>query len=116
MPIDFDYTNIFGTYGDVYVAEYGSLGPLTLGQSAPYEGIGHKISKIDMSTGAVSTFAANKSGLPAYSTGEGGFGRPVDITFGPDGSMYILDIGLSNPNNLSEYLPNSGMIWRITRF
>ncbi|MDF2907309.1 MAG: repeat containing protein [Herbinix sp.] len=115
MGFDFDYTNSFGNFGDIYVAEYGSHGPLTLGPSAPYRGIGHKISRIDRSTGVVTTFIGNKSGLPSYLTGEGGFGRPVDVEFGPDGSMYLLDIGISDPNNLSQLIPYTGLIWRVSR-
>ena len=115
MGFDFDYTNYFGPYGDIYVAEYGSHGPLTLGPAAPYRGIGHKISKVDRNTGAVSTFVSNKSGLPTFITGAGGFGRPVDVRFGADRSMYILDIGVSDPNNLAQLIPYTGMIWRVTR-
>jgi glucose/arabinose dehydrogenase len=115
MGFDFDYTNVFGTFGDIYIAEYGSHGPLTLGPSVPYRGIGHKISKIDRSTGAVATFIYNKSGLPTFITGAGGFGRPVDVKFGPDGSMYILDMGISDPNNLAQLIPYTGMIWRVRR-
>lgn len=115
MGFDFDYTNTFGIFGDIYVAEYGSHGPLTLGPSVPYRGIGHKISKIERSTGEVTTFISNKSGLPTYITGEGGFGRPVDVKFGPDDSMYILDIGVSDPNDLAQLIPYTGLIWRVTR-
>ena len=115
MGFDFDYTNIFGTYGDIYISEYGSHGPLTLGPSVPYRGIGHKISKVEIATGAVSTFIKNRSGLPTYITGEGGFGRPVDVKFGPDGAMYILDMGISDSSNLAKLLPYTGLIWRVTR-
>jgi glucose/arabinose dehydrogenase len=115
MGFAFDYTNSFGNYGDIYVAEYGSHGPLTLGPAAPYDGIGHKISKVDQSTREVTTFISNKTGLPTVITGEGGFGRPVDVKFGPDDSMYILDIGISDPNNFSQLLPYTGIIWRVKR-
>ncbi|MDF2542476.1 MAG: repeat containing protein [Herbinix sp.] len=115
MGFDFDYTNYFGSYGDIYMSEYGSHGPLTLGRSTPYYGIGHKVSRINRGTGDISTFVGNKSGLPANITGEGGFGRPVDVKFGPDRSLYILDIGLSNPNNLAQLIPYTGLIWRISK-
>ncbi len=114
MGFDFDYTNRFGTYGDIYIAEYGSHGPLTMGPSMPHVGIGHKVSKIDKHTGTIITFIGNKSGLATFISGEGGFGRPVDVKFGPDGSMYILDIGVSDPNNLAQLLPYTGLIWRVS--
>jgi glucose/arabinose dehydrogenase len=115
MGFDFDYTNSFGAPGDIYISEYGSHGPLTLGPSVPYQGIGHKISRVGRSSRIVTTFISNRSGLPSYITGEGGFGRPVDVKFGPDGSMYILDMGISDPNNLANLIPYTGLIWRVSR-
>lgn len=112
---DFNYNENFGPYGDVYIAEFGSLGSLSMGQSAPYVGIGHQISKIDMNTGEISTFIMNKSGLPAYIDQSGGFGRLVDVTFGPDGAMYLLDMGISDRNIPYQYIPNTGVIWRVTK-
>jgi glucose/arabinose dehydrogenase len=63
----------------------------------------------------VATFIYNKSGLPTYLTDAGGFGRPVDVKFGPDGSLYILDMGISDPNNLAQLIPYTGLIWRVRR-
>lgn len=41
--------------------------------------------------------------------------RPIDIAFGPDGAMYVVDMGTSLPENPNIILPNTGVIWRITR-
>lgn len=112
---DFNYNANFGPVGDAYIAEFGSFGPITMGQSAPFSGISHRVSRIDMSTGSVHTFVINRSGIPSYFTGEGGFGRPVDVVFGQDGAMYILDYGVSDRRNLNQILPNTGVIWRVTR-
>lgn len=112
---DINYNNRFGPIGDVYIAEYGSLGPTTMGPTAPYAGIGHKISRVDMSMREVSTFASNKTGLPALTIRDTGFGRLADVTFGPDGAMYILDIGISDPYDINRYIPNTGVIWKVTR-
>ena len=68
-----------------------------------------------MSSGGVTTFAINKSGFPSSITGEGGFGRPCDVNFGPDGAMYILDMGINAPFEQDVYIPNSGLIWKVTR-
>jgi len=110
----FNYNKNFSPEGDAFIAEFGSFGSLTMGQSAPFGGIGHKISRVD-STGEVSTFIINKSGLPALITGEGGFGRPLDVAFGPDGAMYILDNGLSASNSLNQIIPNTGVVWRVVK-
>lgn len=115
MGFDFNYNNDFGRRGDVYIAEYGTHGPLTMGRSAPYDGIGFRVSRIEMPTGQVSTFASNKSGLPASFTGGEGFGRLVDVKFGPDGNLYILDCGINDRNNPESIVSNTGVIWKITR-
>jgi streptogramin lyase len=56
----------------------------------------HAVRKIDMKTKVISTIAGN--GKPGYS-GDGGpakdaqFKQPHSIQFGPDGSLYVCDIG-----------------------
>jgi glucose/arabinose dehydrogenase len=113
MGFDFNYNNDFGPYGDAYIAEYGISRYITDKNAISYAGIGHRISKIDMKTGEVSTFAINKSGLPASITQEGGFDRPSDVIFGPDGAMYILDSGTNTRSEPNNILPNTGVVWRI---
>ena len=76
---------------------------------------GHRVSKINPFNGSISTFAMSRSGFPTYLTGEGGFGRPVDVTFGPDGALYIVDMGISSRENPSIILPYTGVIWRVTK-
>jgi len=112
---DFNYNSNFGPYGDVYIAEFGSTLPRENSTTLPYIGSGHRISKINMNTGTVSTFAINKSGFPASMTLEGGFERPSDVVFGPDGAMYVLDLGLNVRNEPAVFLPNTGVIWRISK-
>lgn len=112
---EFNYNVGFGYYGDVFMAEFGSGGRIDSSDTAPYAGKGHRISIINMNNGVVTTFAINKSGFPSSITGEGGFGRPVLVKFGPDGAMYVLDIGINAPLNPGEYYPNTGVIWRISR-
>lgn len=115
VGFDFNYNRNFGVYGDAYITEYGMGGQKMNDGASPYTGTGHRVSRIDMSAGTVSTFAINKSGFPSFVTGGGGLSRPVDLTFGPDGAMYVLDAGINSPLNLSYYYPNTGVIWRISR-
>lgn len=105
----------FGTVGDAYITEFGTGGRIEDGAGTPYGGKGHRISKIDMNLGEVTTFAINKSGFSASLTGEGGLSRPVDIAFGEDGAMYVVDFGLNAVNDFSYYYPNTGVIWRIKK-
>lgn len=114
MGFDFNYNRDFGTYGDVYIAEFGSEAPETTG-GVPLPRVGHRISKIDMTTGTVSTFARNKTGVAASEGGGGGFERPIDVVFGPDEAMYVLDFTAAVPGEPDEYVPGTGVIWRILK-
>jgi glucose/arabinose dehydrogenase len=116
IGFDFNYNSAFGSRGDVYIAEFGFVRPSTIRDIVPsYTGIGHRISRIDMSTGGVTTFAINKSGFPSSITREGGFGRPADVVFGPDGAMYIVDMGTNAVDDPYIFIPRTGVIWRVTR-
>lgn len=111
---DFDYTHKFGTYGNAYIALSGSIYPVTTG-GYPLPGVGRRIIRINMDDGNVSTFAINRTGLGASFTGGGGFERPMDVVFGPDEAMYVLDYNLAVPMNPNLFVPNTGVIWRISR-
>ncbi|WP_242952359.1 hypothetical protein [Anaerocolumna xylanovorans] len=115
MGFDFNYNRTFGPYGDAYIAEFGGSGTRRVGYTTPNIGTGQRIARIDMLTGGVTTFAINKSGYPASLTSEGGFERPADVVFGPDGAMYVLDLGWSDPDSPGVFVPNTGVIWRISR-
>jgi glucose/arabinose dehydrogenase len=110
---DFNYNRNFGPYGDVYIAEYGSTVRTRLGEPISYAGAGHRISRIDMKSRTVSTFAINKSGFPASISKEGGFERPTYLVFGPDGNMYIVDSGINIINDPDSYEPGTGVIWKV---
>lgn len=113
MGFDFNYSN-FGPYGDAYIAEFGSEAPETTG-GKPLPNVGHRVSRINMQTGEVTNFAINKSGFAASYTGGGGFERPIDVVFGPDNAMYVLDFAVSPKDEPDEFYPNSGVIWRISK-
>ncbi|MHB8128254.1 MAG: PQQ-dependent sugar dehydrogenase [Mobilitalea sp.] len=115
MGFDFNYNTSFGPYGDVYIAEFGSRGNRRTTENIPYAGTGHRVSKIDINTRTVTTFAINKSGFPASTTQGGGFERPADVVFGPDGAMYVLDLGLNVRYNPNVFVANTGVIWKISR-
>ena len=114
MGFSFNTNPSFGTVGEAYIAEFGSIRYGTTGELIR-SGIGHRISRVNPLSGQVTTFAINKSGFPAISPLEGGLGRPTDVAFGPDGAMYITDFAATTLQNLGEYLPNTGVIWRISR-
>ena len=109
---DFNYNARFGPVGDVYIAEFGSYMTYPVG-GIPLRGVGHRISRIDMNTRQISTFAINVTGLAASSTGGGGLERPTDLIFGPDGAMYICDMAMTTQEGF--YMRDSGVIWKISR-
>ena len=51
-----------------------------------------------------------------------GMERPIDVKFGPDGAMYIVDYGIANINSARgaegqvpyEFPPETGAVWRVT--
>lgn len=115
IGFDFNENAAFSNIGDIFIAEFGSVQLGNIGGLAlQYPSTGYRISKIN-SNGTASTFALNKSGFPSYITNEGGFGRPSDISFGPDGALYILDTGTSTRQDPSNILPYTGVIWKVTR-
>ena len=61
------------------------------------------------------TFAINKSGYAASYTNSGGFERPIDIIFGPDNVMYIVDFGVFEEEGGKGNIPETGVIWRVAR-
>jgi len=116
VGFDFNFNRKFAPIGTIYIAELGSIQFKSIGKGVQlFPTSGHKVSKINPYNGSVSTFAINRSGLPSYITGEGGFGRPVDVVFGPDGAMYILDMGISPREDPNIILPHTGVIWRVTK-
>lgn len=114
MGFDFNKNPAFGPVGEAYVAEFGQIRYRTSGELIR-SGYGHRISKVDVIYGQVSTFAINKTGFPALAPFEGGLGRPTDVRFGPDGAMYVSDFTSTILQNPYEYQPNTGVIWRIIR-
>lgn len=111
MGFSFNENPCFGTVGDAYIAEFGAIVPTNTG-GKPLYNVGHRVSHINMDNGEVTTFAQNKSGLPAYMTNCGGFDRPIDAVFGPDGALYISDFGVYTAEGPVK---NTGVIWKISR-
>jgi glucose/arabinose dehydrogenase len=111
----FNYNRSFSTYGDVYVTEFGSTIDGHFGEGTPYAGSGHRVSKIDMKARTISTFAINKNGFPSSIARSGGLERPVHLLFGPDGAMYIVDMGYNLDGDPSVFIPRTGVVWRVYR-
>lgn len=112
MGFDFNYDSTFGPIGEVFIAEFGSGAPNTTG-GKPAPDVGHRISRINVKTGQIHTFAFNRPSYGASQTGGGGLERPIDVVFGPSGGMYVVDMGISS--GLGNFKSGDGVIWLITR-
>ncbi|MDF2686990.1 MAG: repeat containing protein [Clostridia bacterium] len=112
MGFDFNYSYMFGKIGDIYIAEFGSEAPETTG-GIPLPDVGHRVTRIDKNSGMLYDFAINKSGYAASYTGDGGFERPIDVIINTENEMLIADFGLGDESE--GFIPNSGVIWRISK-
>jgi glucose/arabinose dehydrogenase len=104
----------FGYEGDAFVAEYGTFAPVTTGVNlAP---AGFRVSRVDMKTRTVETFARNDLPGPAYVNLQHGFDRPTDVVFAGDSSLYVVDWGASTVDGEGlKLVPRTGVVFRIYR-
>lgn len=115
---DFCLHQEFGFPGQAFVAEFGPL-------LRPMEGApacvpdGHRVVRVNPQNGSVSDMAVNRSRMPASMTGNsGGLERPIEAKFGPDGDLYVVDLGVVEyREGANDWLatPATGIIWRLSR-
>lgn len=109
----FDFAPLgFDTSGAMYLAAFGSGDPitgLTTGET------GSRILKIDPISGESSVFVQNKTGKPA-GRNLTGLNHPVDVKFGPDNCMYVVDFGVFETNGqVPNAVPNTGVVWKVCK-
>jgi glucose/arabinose dehydrogenase len=112
----FDFApSTFGYDEQAFVAQWGSAFPAT--NQNPTLNAGYNIARLNLLTRKVEVFAHNKQVGPAsLQPSRGGFERPVQVRFGPDGAMYVLDWGhLSVTRKGPFHVPDSGALWRIVK-
>jgi hypothetical protein len=106
----------FGHVGQLFVAQFGDQAPVTGKVWAP---VGFRVVRIDLATGVIMPFAANKGEGegPASYTGGGGLERPVSVRFDPRGdALYVVDFGvLTMSEKGASPRPGTGALWRIVR-
>ncbi len=113
--LDFSTNPAFGYEGQAFIAQFGDMAPGVGKAMAP---VGFKVVRVDIETGVVYTFAANKGDVngPASWQGSGGLERPISVRFNPEGTaLYIVDFGVMTTSGKIRPKLDTGVIWRITR-
>ena len=102
----------WGAPTDAFIALFGDFTPATGTVPEPQ---GVKVVRVDTTTGEVTDFITNKFSVEASKRSAGGLEHPSDVTFGPDGAMYITDWGVAHITVDGLKLePNTGVVWRVT--
>ncbi len=106
-------SDAFGRRGQLFVAEWGTMAPLN---SPDPEDLDHgfRVIALDPSVGTAEPFMRNRHPGPASRHGSGGIERPVDAKFAPDGSLYVLDFGVSAVDAQKQLsYGRTGVLWRV---
>lgn len=114
--LDFSRSTGFGYQGEAFIAQFGDMAPSVGKVWSP---VGYKVVRVNVETGAVHDFAANKGKYtgPASKLKNGGLERPVSVTFSPEGdALYIVDYGiLTMTGGESNPHVETGVIWKVTK-
>lgn len=79
--------------GNLLVALSGDRWPFATGGARIKSPIGYKVMLLDPDAKRASDFVYNASELPGAGTNPLALERPTDVKFGPDGALYIVDLG-----------------------
>jgi glucose/arabinose dehydrogenase/uncharacterized cupredoxin-like copper-binding protein len=93
--------------GHLLVASHGDFAPVT---GTLTESRGHAVYAVHPESGAVTALLQN----PTPDEATGAVSRPVGLDFGPDGSLYVADLGVIETSP-AGILPRAGTgaIWRV---
>lgn len=103
--------------GKAIVALSGDRAPFATSGNPIIGPIGYKLALVDLDNHQVTDFVANTAGGPGSRIDSKNLRlleRPVDVKFGPDGTLYILDAGRMHlRDGREEYDPGSGRIFHL---
>lgn len=108
-------SDTFGYRGRLFACEWGTLAPMNSPDSADLDH-GFRVICVNTSDGSAESFVHNPRPGPASAVGSGGLERPVDAKFAPDGSLYVLDFGVSQVMEKTHLsYGHTGVLWRVVR-
>jgi glucose/arabinose dehydrogenase len=123
----------FGHAGQLFIAFFGHMTPMTGTVSGEHGG--HRVVRFDPATGEHETFFGpeehhgqqdeSEQGDSHHAEGEGhshgghmtaGPRRLIDVRFGPDGALYVVDYGVMPVDkNGPKSIPGTAVVWRVSR-
>jgi glucose/arabinose dehydrogenase len=102
--------------GQVIVALSGDRAPFATSGEKLVAPQGYSVMRVDLDAKDVNDFVFNTKRLPAHRTkgAQNAMERPIDVKFGPDGALYILDFGRMEVEDGKEKVrPRTGKLYRL---
>ena len=106
--------------GSAIIALSGDRAPFSTSGRKLVGPIGYKLVRVEIGDKQPKEFVRNVAGRPAHMLGQkfkdgvNALERPVDVKFGPDGALYILDMGRMQVKNGKEvFRPHTAQIFRL---
>ncbi len=104
-------------HGSVIVAQFGDRAPFATSNQKLTMIPGRKLVRVNIDARQVTDFVVNTQGKPASRLDRGtvALERPIDVKFGPDGAMYVLDFGFMKMRGGKEKIASrGGKIFRLS--
>lgn len=77
---------------------------------------GFKVQLVDLAAGRVQDFLVNRHAGPATAGSGSGLERPLQLEWGKDGALYVVDFGVVSLTKMGMMAhAHTGVIWRVSR-
>ncbi len=103
-------------HGNVIITLSGDRAPFATSGHKLISPVGYKLVRVDVDMRQIKDFVYNTRELPAHMLGRDveAIERPIDVKFGPDGAMYILDLGqMEMKDGREKVVPGTGRVFKL---